>query len=1007
MAIRGAYAAGEAKGFSDQLLKGIENRELQQQKYEDLMIDSAKAKAPKYAAAQTAYNNTVTKAKQLKTDFGFTDTELVGIASKYDINAIYDSMFALQAQAKANNSTLGFDKSAILGTLNLPSSALLPEGMTMEQALRQIAFNTQGNLDASDNPKSEVSRRNAFGKALSQMFSFNPRARAEDLVNGMEIAGFSAAEINAWSPEAGKGDIFPDVAAGPLALPDQDYKPTDMKTVSSNTIRDFGRQFGLINDLGAITPLNQRMGEAFGAIDSGVTAEATAGLLIDKAASAMARIDRNLAFKGYGMGFGNAGMRTDTRSKMRQMIDTPLELQQFIKAESNGTITKLILDNDGDFTEAQFEAVLAGTDPNKAVEAAIVSSTGTQTSDAAIVPALNAADASKVVDTTVAALRSASGQYFPSETKASPVVDAAATTTGKLQTDDLLTTIMNNHAADGGNGINKDLPFNTTSRELMEARFTKWVKPFTTTGKVEEVVTETAGGVGEGSSDATVETVAANVPAVDYGMDMIPADDNWTNSYLMPSQADQLTSTILAGEETRKYVDIATTAIVNKGMEWETWIQSGIFFGLSNVTDFSRGLLSDNQGSYADAVARYLDEQGAFYKQRSAEIAAIGWSDYVESQTNMEVPAAVQEEVQSVLEAEIFTDEGVQTVDGLVTWTDYASVVTDLIGVGTSSARAIEAGKGAAEVTGAGPVIKALMAPGSGGIRGFKGLGTGLSGLSFDINTTEELNQAIIDRTGELPKRLAPQVFEKVKSFNTTLKAFESSVNEGVDNAISNVVEVVKDPLAAITSIAKVLAGPTLEEKIMTRPDMKNRLVALDELKRQFLDIIGGEPPVVKPKRGAQSETLPMNTAADSGLEGEIFDGALMRETQFLPPQPESVSETIELAPIVETVDSSDRVGTVSRPNTKGPRDPAIEAAVLVEDTEDKFWIRPKGTVIKVYEDVFLEALLQNRKNPLSFKSEKTAQTWFKKNFPDSSGQLRSYEAKNLFETLVKRFPSK
>jgi len=997
MAIRGAYAAGEAKGFSDQLLKGIENRELQQQKYEDLMIDSAKAKAPKYAAAQTAYNNTVTKAKQLKTDFGFTDTELVGIASKYDINAIYDSMFALQAQAKANNSTLGFDKSAILGTLNLPSSALLPEGMTMEQALRQIAFNTQGNLDASDNPKSEVSRRNAFGKALSQMFSFNPRARAEDLVNGMEIAGFSAAEINAWSPEAGKGDIFPDVAAGPLALPDQDYKPTDMKTVSSNTIRDFGRQFGLINDLGAITPLNQRMGDAFGAIDPDVAAEATAGLLIDKAASAMARIDRNLAFKGYGMGFGNAGMRTDTRSKMRQMIDTPLELQQFIKAESNGTITKLILDNDGDFTEAQFEAVLAGTDPNKAVEAAIVSSTGTQTSDAVTT--------SQVVDTTEAALRSASGQYFPSETKASPVVAAASTATEKLQTDDLLATIMNNHAAD--DGINKDLPFNNKSRELMEARFAKWVKPFTTTGKVEEEVVTETGGEGEGSSDATVETVAANVPAVDYGMDMIPADDNWTNSYLMPSQADQLTSTIMAGEKTRKYVDIAATAVVNKGMEWETWIQSGIFFGLSNVTDFSRGLLSDNQGSYADMLARTLDKQGEFYAARSAEIAAIGWSDYVESQTNMEVPAAVQAEVQSVLEDEIFTDEGVQTVDGLVTWTDYASVVTDLIGVGTSSARAIEAGKDAAEGTGAGPVIKALMAPGSGGIRGFKGLGTGLSGLSFDINTTEELNQAIIDRTGELPKRLAPQVFEKVKSFNTTLKAFESSVNEGVDNAISNVVEVVKDPLAAIASIAEVLAGPTLEEKIMTRPDMKNRLVALDELKRQFLDIIGGEPPVVKPKRGKQSETLPMNTAADSGLEGEIFDGALMRETQFLPPQPESVSETIELAPIVETVDSSDRVGTVSRPNTKGPRDPAIEAAVLVEDTEDKFWIRPKGTVIKVYEDVFLEALIQNRKNPLSFKSEKTAQTWFKKNFPDSSGQLRSYEAKNLFETLVKRFPSK
>ena len=42
--------------------------------------------------------------------------------------------------------------------------------------------------------------------------------------------------------------------------------------------------------------------------------------------------------------------------------------------------------------------------------------------------------------------------------------------------------------------------------------------------------------------------------------------------------------------------------------------------------------------------------------------------------------------------------------------------------------------------------------------------------------------------------------------------------------------------------------------------------------------------PVVIPR---PSETLPMNTAADSGFEGEIFDSALMRDTQFLPPQPE------------------------------------------------------------------------------------------------------------------------
>ena len=104
-------------------------------------------------------------------------------------------------------------------------------------------------------------------------------------------------------------------------------------------------------------------------------------------------------------------------------------------------------------------------------------------------------------------------------------------------------------------------------------------------------------------------------------------------------------------------------------------------------------------------------------------------------------------------------------------------------------------------------------------------------------------------------------------------------------------------------------------------------------------------------------------------------------------------------------VDTSKKTGTVSKPTTRMPQDPAIEVEALVAEVEDKFWIKPKDAVTNTYKSIVLKALVQDRKNPLSFKTEKAAEAWVKKNFPDN--KLKSSEARNLIVTLAARFPSK
>lgn len=355
MAITGAYGAGFAKGFGTDFAGRIDERKKLQEKYADLMIDSAKAKAPKYAAQTAAYKSTVNQAKQLKDEFGFTDAEIVGIASKYDINKIYTDLFNQKAAAIQAGSVLGFDKGIVLNTLNLPAEASLPEGMSMEDGLRQVILNTQKNLDDSKNPQSEVSRRSAFGKAMANLLSLNPRASAEDQIKSMQIAGFSAEELMAWSPEAGRGDMFPEVTAGPLSLPGQDYKATDYESRKGQVRRDLARQFDLFNK--TTGDIDATMGAVFK--DSGSTAIEVAQNIED-ASILFADLDKKIAFKGYGAGFGDKSQRSNVLDKLRRLINTEEELAALVKLESSGKITQMILDTNGTFDDADIEALLTG-----------------------------------------------------------------------------------------------------------------------------------------------------------------------------------------------------------------------------------------------------------------------------------------------------------------------------------------------------------------------------------------------------------------------------------------------------------------------------------------------------------------------------------------------------------------------------------------------------------------------------------------------------------------------
>ena len=394
-----AFQAGMIGGFADTFVQKIQDRTDKAEKYEDMMIASAKANAPKYAETTAAYKATVSQARQLKDSFGFTDSEIVAMASKYDLNAIHKTLMEQKMAAEANASELGFDKSTILGSLNMASSITMPKGMTLESGLRNILFNTTQNLNASNNPKSEVNKRGAFGKAMADFLALNPRASAEEQLKSMQYAGFSMDELRNFNASAGRGDIFPEVTAGPLALPDQDYKSSDFGSTQAKTRTTFARNFKVLNE--ATADIDASLAKNFKNPANGNVIDIFKD--IETASEYMAFLESNIAFKGYGAGFGNELKRTGALSRLIRSIDTAEELKAFVAAERDGRFTKLIIETDGTFTDTQLEAVLngepipgvepaeetpvaaAGTDPVTGTSAAAAASgPATLSSDAAI-----------------------------------------------------------------------------------------------------------------------------------------------------------------------------------------------------------------------------------------------------------------------------------------------------------------------------------------------------------------------------------------------------------------------------------------------------------------------------------------------------------------------------------------------------------------------------------------------------------------------------------------------
>jgi hypothetical protein len=407
MAIKGAFGAGFAKGFADDFVGRIDARTEKQDKYMDLMIENARAKAPKYAAYKAQQTQLDSLGKQLQTDFNLTKAEVEFLKGKGALQDFHKTVYEQRNAAEAVNQTYNFDKNLFFAAMNLEDRTL-PMNTADRLAVAGKAYNES--VSGSKNPKSETTRVNSAKNALAKLLAFNPRLGAEEAVRAMEVAGYSADELMDWDPNAPRQDLYPDIALPTTAIPVVEFTAGENKTVINESGTKLRRLIG-IEDVNG-NPLDFDTGDVLTTNTPKDKKTLELAALTEEGANTFAQINKRLAYQGLGnpQQLNVLSNRYSALSYFRSKIDTEEELRLLIDKEKKGLVTEFLLNNPmptdeqiNDFFDQEVDSGAVDTAVKPSVDTAVKPSVDTAVKpsvDTAVKPSVDKKD-NVVVDSSL------------------------------------------------------------------------------------------------------------------------------------------------------------------------------------------------------------------------------------------------------------------------------------------------------------------------------------------------------------------------------------------------------------------------------------------------------------------------------------------------------------------------------------------------------------------------------------------------------------------------------
>ena len=366
--IKGAALSGFVSGFGEEFARGIEERKSRFDKYEDEQIATAKAKEPYLAKDRASADSAILMMNNLKRDFGLSNEDFIGLAqSNTDIDSVYKSIYTAQKQFDNMPNGGKLSRQDIMGTLKIPETFELPQGVTAEDMIYKIFTNNAYNLSQDPNNKSEEHKANSFGKAISSALMLNPKTSAREAVNNMEILGIRGENLLNYTPGQ-RGTAIEGLQASPFTLPDIEYDKDQLIRTSSRYEKDILQSFGAIDKEGKLLS-EEDWADGIRTTDDegkGITGLQKA----KRAGSAFAKLETFMVAQGLDIGFGIGNKRNAVLEDIANQINTKEEVDNFIKNVNNGNAVKIIVDavrKDGNINDDAIDAILGSVIKKNAI----------------------------------------------------------------------------------------------------------------------------------------------------------------------------------------------------------------------------------------------------------------------------------------------------------------------------------------------------------------------------------------------------------------------------------------------------------------------------------------------------------------------------------------------------------------------------------------------------------------------------------------------------------------
>ena len=355
--IKGAALSGFVSGFGEEFARGIEERKSRFDKYEDEQIATAKAKEPYLAKDRASADSAILMMNNLKRDFGLSNEDFIGLAqSNTDIESVYKSIYTAQKQYDNMPNGGKLSRADIMGTLKIPETFEIPQGVTAEDMIYKIFTNNAYNLSQDPNNKSEEHKANSFGKAISSALMLNPKTSAREAVNNMEIMGIRGESLLNYTPGQ-RGTAIEGLQASPFTLPDIEYDKDQLMRTSNRYEKDILQSFGALDENGNIKLNEEGLNKLLQ-----VSGDKMNGLQkARRAGSSFAKLETMILSQGLDLGFGIGNKRNAVLQDIAIEINTKEEVDNFIKNVNNGSASRLIIESfksKGNIDDDTIEAIL-------------------------------------------------------------------------------------------------------------------------------------------------------------------------------------------------------------------------------------------------------------------------------------------------------------------------------------------------------------------------------------------------------------------------------------------------------------------------------------------------------------------------------------------------------------------------------------------------------------------------------------------------------------------------